>query len=273
MKIKFIILIMIIATGLSNGYAQQFRKPLKASSEVGSMKGQYHIGIKLGGLCAFLSKNDLNNATYLGHWGGLAGIHAERYFRRTSWGLEVGWAQRGTRLHRQSTYQLSVHEEGTITKEVTAAYDVVSARIPWTYLFSAGRSKKVIPYLFVSPAVEIPLSVSLQCQEGHWAPSFTEASMTTTTTINTSQSSTSQPLRPGLNLCAVAGAGLLVNVSTSGATMLLKFDIGMNQGLLNLATVPLKAQGIVIRSQCIEASLSLSFQLKKPLHDACHTFQ
>lgn len=265
MTIKKTLLLLFLLTGLCSGYAQrQFRKPLKSSSVSHSLSGSNYIGMRMGLGWNVLWKNDLSKTTYLGHWGYLIGITGEHLFNQFSIGLDACWMQRGTRMRRESNFQVSLTEEGTINKEITAVYDVASFSIPLTYyLDNTRQGKRITPYLYLAPMIEIPLP-------------FREAILTSTTevssnTVNVSQSS--QVFQPGLNAGVSAGIGMLVRIPVGGSDFRIKVNAGGHQGLVNLATDNLKQEGVVILSQSLEASITLLFQLKKPLHDACHTFR
>lgn len=260
MKLGYLLHIILIAAGISTGYAQQqFRKPLRSPSETNSM-GKYYLGVKMGCPWSVLTKSDLDNTTYSGHWGYLAGVSGECFFNRFSLGLETCWAQKGTRMHRESIYQVSLNQNGTIIKEISVSYNVINIRVPATYYLTSimGR-KKPIPYLFVAPTVDIPVP-------------FTRATLENTVT-GTQSTSTIQTIYPGLNAGVAAGLGMMTALPMGGSTMLMKLDLGMNQGLINMATKTIKEEGVVILSQSLEASITLLFQLKKRLHDACHSFR
>ena len=277
MKVKNILLLLFLFTGLCSGYAQrQFRKPLKSSSESYSLSGSNYIGLKLGSGWNVLSKNDLSKTTYLGHWGYLVGITGEHLFNQFSIGLDACWIQRGTRMRRQSNFQVSLTEEGTITKEISTAFDVASISIPLTYYLGTKQGKRITPYLYLAPTIEIPLPYCFRWDNEQGKLVFAEPVLTSTMQITTSTNNTtliSQTFLPRLNAAVSAGVGLMVRIPVGGSDFRLKVNAGGHQGLINLATENLKDEGIVILTQSLEASVTLLFQLKKPLHDACHTFR
>lgn len=220
-------------------------------------------------------KTDLQNSSYDGRFGVLLGISGERYFQHFSLGVDVFYAQRGTKMHRENNYQISFQEYGKRFVELSAAYDVVALRVPFTY-YLLDLSKKAVPYLFIAPEMDLPLPIALLPQEKTWLPTIGAPIMKTKeifiqhgdTIIQSHQSAIS----PRLNVSAVAGAGMLIQVHTRGSTMLLKFDVGVNVGLLNQATDANKGQGTVILSHSLEACATLLFRFKRPLRDACHYF-
>lgn len=273
MKFKHLFYIILFIAGFSRGYAQPlFQKPLKSSQKSSSM-GTYYLGMKVGCPWSVLAKSDLDNITYLGHWGYLGGLTAERFFQHFSLGIEACWTEKGTRMRRQSTYQVSLNQEGTITKEISATFDVINIRIPFTYYLTSEMGKgKVIPYLFVAPHVDLPMPICITREPHRWIPSIGNPFIQTTTS-NEQTDVVKTPIHPSLNAGISAGTGLLTVIPTGGSTMLLKLDVGMSQGLINMATQKLKEEGVVILSQSIEASITLLFQLKRTLHDACHNFQ
>ena len=224
-----------------------------------------------------MSKNDLSKTTYLGHWGYLIGISGEHVFNQFSIGLDACLIQRGTRMRRQSVFQVSLNEQGTSTKEITAVYDVASISIPLTYYLSQmNQGKRVTPYLYLAPSVDLPLPFCFRHDEEQGKFLFSEPTMTTVSQISTNTTSTTlsnQVFSSRLNASVSAGIGLLVRIPSGGSDIRLKVSAGCNQGLINLATDALKQDGVVILSQSLEASVTLLFQLKKPLHDACHAFK
>lgn len=275
MTTKYILLFLFFFTGLFPCYAQQqFRKPLRSSFESNSLAGKNFIGIKMGTGWNVLSKNDLSKTTYPGHWGFLVGISGEHLFNQFSAGLDVCWTQRGTRMHHQSVFQISLNEEGTITKEITAAYDVLSISIPLTYYLSnLNQGKRIIPYLYLAPSLDIPLPYCFRWDDEQGKLLFSEPTITTMTQIATNTTYTNQVFSSRLDTHVSAGIGLLWRIPAGGYDFRLKVSAGCHQGLINLATDHLKNEGIVILSQSLEAAISLMFQLKKPLHDACFGFQ
>ena len=176
-------------------------------------------------------------------------------------------------MNIQSTYQISLTDEGTLTKEISAVYDVAAIRVPLTYYLTGDvGKKKIAPYLYLAPSVEIPLPICFQWDKNSVIPHLSEPTITHTTQYISTTSAT-QAIRPGLNAGVSAGIGVLTHLTTGGSSMLIKVDAGMNQGLVNMATSELKQKGVLILSQSLEASLTVLFQLKKPLHDACHAFR
>lgn len=275
---KKLIPLLILTLWALTGLAQrQFQKPLRSeTSGVSKLSGNYYLGMKIGCPWSILMKSDLQNSSYDGRWGALLGISGERYFQHYSLGFDAFYAQRGTKMHRENDYQISFQENGKRLVNLTAAYDVAALRVPFTY-YLLRLDKKAIPYLFIAPELDVPLPKALVLQEKSWLPTFGDPIMVTNEmfiqngdTITQSREST---ISPRLNVSAVAGAGMLVQVNTGGSTMLLKFDVGLNIGLMNQATDADKKLGTVILSHSIEACATILFRLKKPLRDACHTFE
>ena len=189
-------------------------------------------------------------------------------FNQLSIGLDACWIQRGTKMRRQSTFQVSLHDQGTVTKEITAVYDVASISVPITFYMTRMNSGiSLTPYLY-------PLPFCFRWDEDQQKPVFSHPVLTTTNHISTlSTTSSTQVLSSRFDAGVSAGMGLMLAIPTSGSDLMLKISEGCRQGLMNLATDSLKEEGVVILSQSLEASVTLLFQLKRPLHDACHTFR
>lgn len=257
----------------------KFNKPLKSSSQSQLGVSNYNFGVKLGCPWSYMDKTDLSETSIDGNFGYLIGILGERNLGKWSVALEATFAQRGTKMHNQKEYQISLSEDGIVRTVYSLAYDVVSVRIPVTYYFKGMiKDDKVIPYLFVGPEVDLPLPFNfdlmglkkeevraiLQRFDGPNGESLYQNSVI--------------PFSPVLNVSAVAGMGIMSKIRTENSAIYIKLDAAYNRGLLNMA-VPTKEawkwpfdkdQGVMIFAHDVEVNLTVIFPIKKNLHDACY---
>lgn len=255
-----------------------FRKPLKETDTYARRYSDYHVGLKIGCPWSLLTKSDIA-PRYAGRFGGELGITAERSFQSLAVGLEFLWAQRGSRMIGQSTYQLSLYDTDTMRFETAIAYDVISIRIPITWYMTPPASNIVTPYLFVAPGIEHALTYRLNLPADS-LKAFLNEPLTTPSITYTESVGDQAPVSqdepwtpPYLNVNLVAGTGVMVTIPSKTISLHLKCDLGVNVGLLNLATKALKEQGVSIRSYGVEAGLTLVFDIHPPLRDACYNFQ
>lgn len=271
-----LLLSMLSPTALAQ---RTFRKPLKELNTYENRYSNYHVGLKIGCPWSLLTKSDIT-PQYLGRFGGELGITAERSFQSLAVGVEVLWAQRGTRMFGQSTYQSSLHELDTMRFETAIAYDVLTARVPITWYLLPPAKNKVVPFLFVAPGIEhAPKDYRLNLPVDSLA-AFLDKPITTPTITYTEIIGDEPPSSiekswtpPFLNVYVVAGTGVMVSIPSKTVSLHLKFDLGVNVGLLNLATKALQEQNVSIRSHGAETSLTLLFDINPPLRDACYYFQ
>ncbi len=272
--LKILSLLLFVTMLATSAKAQPaFRKPVK-EAEYRSSYSNYHLGLKLGCPWSHLMKSDIT-PHYLGHFGGQLGITAERNFRSLSVGVEVLWAQRGTKMYGQSTFQSSLHDIDTMRYELAIAYDVVTLRVPLTWYLLPPASTKVTPYLFVAPAFEHGLKKTLNRQlDSLFTQPFTDPSITHTEIVSGRDPvETTNSWEPPLyDVTVVAGTGVMVNLPVKSVALHLKMDVGINLGVLNLANKELKEQGVSIHSGGLEAGLTLLFDINPPLRDACYYF-
>lgn len=276
-------IVLLVAFSLS---AQaQFRKPLKSERRESNLAfSDYTIGLKFGCPWSVMLDSELTEVTYQGNIGYSVGIVAERYFSKFSLGIEGLFAQKGTEMHYDMSYQQSLSVNGIYHREFSWGYNVVSVRTPLTYYFKGTfKDDKVIPYLFIAPQVDIPLAFNATLKQGK--PVMEPTEQTTITTYGNFAETIKNNASPSLNISAIGGLGLMGRIPTDGSAIIIKFDVGANYGLRNLAEegfiwrwdqtanklVP-KENSRIIRAHDVEAHLSVIFPIKKRLRDACYYF-
>ena len=271
MKRTLLICLLFTLLCCCETYAQrQFRKPLKSSNQ--SMLGfsNYNIGLKIGCPWSYMTKSDLNETTHDGHFGYLGGITAERNLGKWSIGLEGTYAQKGTKMHNEKSYQISLSQAGILKTQYEVVYNVVTVRIPFTfYLKGLINGDKVVPYFFAGPEVDIPLGPSEAIITRFDGP-----------TGENPLPGKKEPFTPCLNVSAVAGTGLMTRIRFENSAIILKFDAAYNRGLMNLAVPtkeawkwPFEQQEKRIFAHDVEVNLSIVYPIKKILHDACYNFR
>lgn len=281
---KRTLLIGLLLTLLCSGaYAQrQFRKPLKSTQQSILGFSNYNIGVKLGCPWSYMSKTDLRETTCDGNFGYLIGITGERNFGKWSVALEGTFAQKGTKMHNEKLYQISLTQNGILKTQYEVAYNVASIRIPVTYYFKGTvKDDKVVPYVFLGPEADIPLGFNFDLFNFKMNNEVTAVTRRFDgPTGNNALPIQEEPFTPGINISMVAGVGLMTNVRFENSAVILKFDVAYNRGLMNLAVPtqeawkwPFETQDEKIFANDVEANISIVFPIKKILHDACYNFR
>jgi len=266
MRQRLLIGILLLTLFSTAGYGQrqfqrQYQKPLKSSLETNSTLGKYYLGITGGVPYYWMSMNRLHDTDVKGRIGYQAGIAGERFIKGFSIGIYATLTQRGTTWHNSRPYEISLTENGTVDRKMVIRYDVATLRTPVSYYLNRiFHTKKLSPYLFLAPEVEFPVGI------------FSSPYLETTYIIDEDSEVNKETIHPNMNVCAVGGIGLLYNASAVGSSILIKFDLGMNLGLMNQASAALAESGVFLRSQGVEANITLLFRLKKPLRDAGYYF-
>lgn len=263
----------LLALLCCSAYAQrQFRKPLKSTNQ--SMHGfsNYNIGLKIGCPWSYMTKSDLSKTIHDGHFGYLGGITAERNLGKWSIGLEGTYAQKGTKMHNEQAYQISISppQQGILRTQYEVVYNVVTVRVPFTYYFKGMIGNDLfVPYLFAGPEVDIPLG-----------PSEAYLTQFDGPTGDNPLPGRIDPFTPCLNVSAVAGMGMMTRIRFENTAIILKFDAAYNRGLLNMAVPtkeawkwPFEHQDKRIFAHDVEVNLSIVYPIKKILHDACYNFR
>lgn len=284
MKRTLLIGLLLTLLCCCEAYAQrQFRKPLKSSNQ--SMLGfsNYNIGLKLGCPWSYMTKSDLRETTHDGHFGYLAGITAERNLGKWSIGLEGAFAQKGTKMHNEKPYQISVFpmQQGILKTQYEVVYNVVTVRVPFTYYFKGMiGNDAIVPYLFAGPEADIPLGLNFNLR--NFKKSEVEAVTQQFDGPNGDHPLTpiKKTFEPGLNVSMVAGLGVMTRVRFENSAIILKFDAAYNRGLMNLAMPtkeawkwPFEHQEKRIFAHDVEVNLSIVYPIKRILHDACYNFR
>lgn len=282
-KTKHILFILLFLLACIEVHAQrQFRKPLKSSHQSILGFSNYNVGLKLGCPWSYMSKTDLKETTYNGNFGYLVGITGERNFGKLSVALEATFAQKGTKMHNEKPYQISLTQDGILKTQYEVAYNVAAVRIPITYYFKGMvKDDKVVPYVFFGPEVDIPLGFNFDLF------SFTMNRDVNAITRRFDGPTGEDPLpekiedfNPDINIGAVAGIGLMTNIRFENSAIILKFDAAYNRGLMNLTKPteeawkwPFEKQNPRIFANDVEINLSIVYPIKKILHDACYNFR
>lgn len=259
------------------GYAQgQFRKPLKATRQSQLGFSNYNIALKLGCPWSYLAKSGLKETAYDGNFGYLIGIAAERNLGRWSVGLEATFAQKGTQMHNEKPYQISLTQDGILKTKYEVAYNVATVRIPVTYYFKGTvKDDKVVPYIFIGPEVDIPLGFNFDL----WSFKTESPIMAVTQRFDGPKGENplpkeTEPFAPGINISAAAGIGLMTKVRFENSAIIFKLDAAFNYGIINLASEGSRwSQTEGIHAHDAEINLSIVYPIKKILHDACHYIQ
>ena len=262
--VKKLIIVVLLLITLPKGYAQgQFRKPLKPQGRANSSAlSKYAIGVKGGCPWSVMPKSDLQMVSYDGYFGYAAGLVVERYFNRFSISLETLFSKKGTKMHYDYPYQTGFNSSAIFHRDFLLDFSTITARIPVTYYFKGTfKSDKVVPYLFLGLQVDFPKD------------------KITTYTTTTTYDSQSQPMTSNVNLSPNAstyfGFGFMSRLPLAGTSLLLKFDIAANYGLIDLAAQKLTLKNIdnCIRLHDIEANAAVILPIKKRLHDASWSFR
>lgn len=290
-----IILFLFLTASLS---AQvQFRKPLRSQKQGANLAfSNYTIGLKMGCPWSVMLDSELSKVTYSGNIGYNFGIVAERYFSMFSVGVEALFSQKGTKMYYDMPFQQSLDSTGIFHREFSTGYNMVSVRVPLTYYFKGiFKNDQIIPYVFIAPQVDIPLSFNATLSKGEFL--FKNPPTQTTITnydiyinnqLESMDDTVTKPVNTNalLNIGALAGVGLMARIPTDGSAIIIKFDVAANFGLRNLAEEGfiikkdhttdewvMKENDHIIRSHDIEANLSIIIPIKRRLHDACYNFR
>ena len=277
MKRAFIIGLLLTLLCCFEVHAQgQFRKPLKATRQSQLGFSNYNIALKLGCPWSYLAKSDLRETTYDGNFGYLIGIAAERNLGKWSVGLEATFAQKGTKMHNEKPYQISLTQDGILKTQYQVGYNVATVRVPVTYYFKGMvKDDKVVPYIFIGPEVDIPLGFNFDL----WSFKTESPIMATKRRFDgpTGQDplpEKAEPFDPGINLSAAAGIGFMSKIRFENSAIIFKFDAAFNYGILNLASEGSRwSQTEGIHAHDAEICFSIVYPIKKILHDACHHIQ
>lgn len=283
MKRALIIGLLLTAFCCMDAYAQrQFRKPLKSTSQ--SMLGfsNYNVGLKLGCPWSFMTKTGLSETAYDGNFGYLIGIFGERNLGKWSVGVEGTFAQKGTNMHNEKLYQISLSQSGILKTQYEVAYNVATVRIPVTYYFKGLiKDDKVVPYLFAGPEVDFPLGFDFDL----WHFKFNKEVQAFIRQFDGPKGDHLLPTKtelfnPGINVSVAAGIGLMTKIRFENSAIFLKLDAAYNHGLMNLAVPtkeawkwPFEEQKKHIFAHDIEVCLSVVYPIKKILRDACYGFE
>lgn len=212
-----------------------------------------------------MQKLTLKETTYDGNFGYLAGLFLERNLGRWSVGLESTFAQKGTKMHNERTYEIGIADFGTLKTTYAVAYHVVTVRVPVSYYFKGMiKDDKVIPYIFVGPEFDIPVDTIVESVTQRFdGPNG-----------DNPHSKVPEAFKPIPNLSVVAGLGLMTKLRFENFSLILKFDAAFNYGILNLASKKTRwSQTEGIHAHDAEVSFSVVYPIKKILHDACHNLQ
>lgn len=292
MKKNLIICILLVALIGLEGHAQRlYRKPLKSTRQAMLGFSDYNVGVKIGCPWSVMIDSELQESTYDGHFGYSAGVFVERSFGRWSVALESDFAQKGTKMHNERPYQISLDTLGIVRTVYSVAHNVVSLRIPVTYYFKGMvKNDVIVPYVFAGPQVDLPLKFNLKLSD------FTVDTIANAIITkfdgpkgNKPFSEVKNRFNPVLNVSAFAGLGIMGRIPTDGSAIIIKFDIAANYGIRNLdeegfiwkqvtddkgkKKIVLKENSHIIRAHDIEANLTVVFPIKKRLHDACYNFR
>ena len=260
----------------------QFRKPLKSTNQSILGFSNYNIGLKVGCPWSYMSKSSLHKTAYDGHFGYLIGITGERNLGKWSVALETTFAQKGTKMHNEQPYQISLSQNGILKTQYEVAYNVVTVRIPVTYYFKGIiKDDWIVPYVFTGPEVDIPMGFNLNL----WPFKMEKPIMATTQWHDGPNGDNplperTEPFNPSLNVSIAAGIGLMTKVRFENSAILFKIDAAYNRGIWNLA-VPTKEgwkwlfekQENSIFAHDVEVNFSVVFPIKKILRDACYNFR
>ena len=278
--------LLLLAMSLCIHAQGQFNKPLKSQKQGANLAfSDYTLGFVFGCPWSYMPKSDLHDVTYQGNIGYSAGMVAERYFNRFSLSLEGLFSQKGTKMYYEMPYQITLNNDGVYHREFYFGYNLISVRLPVSYyLKGTFKDDKVIPYFFVGPQIDIPLPFNASFKDGKFSVDTTTYS-TNITTFGNSHSEVKELVSMGLNASVLAGMGLMARIPTEGSAIIIKFNVALNYGLINLAWESntddtfFDQLGMFltgdkcIRAHDLEANLSVVFPIKRRLRDACYYLQ
>lgn len=272
MRSKFFIISILISLVMTisiqaNG---QFNKPLKSGKQGANLSfSDYTVGVMLGCPWSVMPKSDLTGVKYQGNIGYSAGIVVERYFSQFSLSLEGLFSQKGTKMSYEMPYQVSLTQDDIYYREFVYGYNLVTARLPFSYyLKGAFKDDKFIPYFFIGPQVDFPLPFNAAFKDGKFSIERPATALSITDYGN-NHSEVPQVIDMSWNASILAGLGLMTTIPTEYSAIMIKFNVALNYGLVNLAWSDEKS----IRSHDVEANLAVVFPIKKHLKDACHYLQ
>jgi len=251
---------------------RKFRKPLKSTNNQAILGfSNYNVGMKVGCPWSVMIDSDLQETTYEGHFGYLAGFFVERSINRWSIAAEVDFAQKGTKMHNEREYQISLGQIGKLKTIYSVAYNVISLRLPITYYFKGIMDGKVVPYVFAGPQVDLPMKFNLNLNDFS-IDSIVMAHLEKFDGPKGEDPYSNDPIdfNPVLNVSAFAGLGLMSKIRFANSAIIFKLDAGVNYGILNLAKPEAKKRGGSIHAHDLEVNFSVVYPIKKILHDACY---
>lgn len=278
--------LLLLALSFSVTAQGQFNKPLKSQKQNANLAvSDYTIGFTVGCPWSVMTKSDLSNVKYEGNIGYSAGLVVERYFSNLSLALEGLFSQKGTKVSYEMPYQISLSDDGVFARESYMGYNLISVRLPVSYyLKGTFKDDKVVPYFFIAPQVDLPLPFNAAFKDGKF--SVGSVATTTITTYGSTYDEQTHAVnlswKKSWNASALAGVGLMARIPTEMSAIIVKFNVGLNYGLLNLAWEKKDGDSplgvflpgdLCIRSHDVEANLSVVFPIKKKLKDACYYLQ
>ena len=270
-RLLFCILLMMLVC-LDVQAQRKFRKPLKSTNNQAILGfSNYNVGMKVGCPWSVMIDSDLQETTYEGHFGYLAGFFVERSINRWSIAAEVDFAQKGTKMHNEREYQISLGQIGKLKTIYSVAYNVISLRFPVTYYFKGIMDGKVVPYVFAGPQVDLPMKFNLNLNDFS-IDSIVMAHLEKFDGPKGEDPYSNDPINfnPVLNVSAFAGLGLMSKIRFANSAIIFKLDAGVNYGILNLAKPEAKKRGGSIHAHDLEVNFSVVYPIKKILHDACY---
>lgn len=288
MKNRYLLTVILLFLTASMSAQGRFLKPIKSQKQGSNLAlSKYTVGLKLGCPWSFMPDSELDKVKYTGNFGYSVGLVAERYFSKISVGFEGLLCQKGTKMYYDMKYQPSYSGSDVFHREFSLGYNAVSIRVPVTYyLKGTFKDDKLIPYLFVAPQVDVPMGFNAAFKNKKFVIEKPTISSNITTYGNHyDELMETVDLQGNLNVSALAGAGLMARFATDASAIIVKFDVGANFGLRNLAEegfiwktneqkkLVMKENSRVIRSHDLEAHVTLIIPIKKALKDACHYLQ
>ena len=276
MKPKTVIVLLLLALACCHQVQgqRQFRKPLRSSNQSRLGTSNYNVGLKLGCPWSFMPKSDLKETTYDGNIGYLAGLIIERNFGKLSVSAESAFAQKGTKMHNEKPYQISLQEDGIVKTTFSVAYNVVTLRIPVTYYFKGMiKDDKVVPYVYAGPEIDLALPINLDLKNMKLDTVIAITQKYDGPTGENYFMEKKTAFQPPINISAVAGLGLMSSIRIENNALFFKFDAALNYGFRNLADASFQSQGGSIYAHDVEINFSIVYPIKKILHDACYNFR
>ena len=285
MKKRLVIsLLLLLALQLGTQAQKQYRKPLRSQSDNNLAMSDFTIGIKGGCPWSLLVDSDLTKVSYLGHFGYSVGIVTERYFPKSSVAFEALFSQKGTKMSSTMIYQSSIEGDDrfdTIHSVYNYKYNALTLRVPFTYYIkNVFPNNSVIPYVFIGPQVDVQVpSISIKEKEQPDGTKKKEVEFVypdATITGDGATAGTVSMMMP-LSVSVYGGVGIMSHIPLDGYPLTVKFELGANFGLKNLAvegfSVFPKPGEKSIRAHDLEANVTVVVPIKKVLRDACYYFQ